>query len=172
MIMSQQETNHLTFHGVVKGGIEKFSDMMIPGRAKLSDAPADWPDVIHPGSLNVLIPDNGFPAEFLNRCQGELIQKLDCGCFVPAFVIPSAAITNNEVRPTNDNPRRGDAQVWRAQIHNLDNGRSVACWVLRRIGSGIRQQIELVASGRLRDKIGLVDGTRVTVELQGDWRNN
>jgi hypothetical protein len=142
--------------------------MTIPGRAELSFAPTDWPETLHPGSLNVLIADNGYPDEFF-RFPGEGVQKLDSGCFVPAFVIPGAAIVNNSLRPTADNARRGDAQVWRAELRCRETGQAGSCWVLRRIGSARLTGLELVAAERLRDKMSLADGARVAVELDGYW---
>jgi hypothetical protein len=169
-LIRKAHMTELRFQGTVNRGIGRFSDMTIPGRAGVTDPPRDWPDAMYPGSLNVLIADDGWPAELMTRCTGEWIQRLDCGDFVPAFTIPQSAITNNRLRPTIKNPRRGDAQVWRARIENAENSMSADCWLLRRIGSGLTRQIELVASERLREKIALADGAYVSVTVQGQWR--
>jgi hypothetical protein len=168
----RQESSSLLFHGIINTGKGTFSNMTIPGHALLSDAPCDWPEVIHPGSLNVLIGQDGYPDELFSRCQGELVQKLDSGTFAPTFVIAGAAISKNRLQPTPEIQRKGDAQVWRAQIHNRDNGQAVACWVLRRIGSARKDGLEVVASERLRDRLNLADGTHVTLELYGHWENS
>ena len=89
--------------------------------------------------------------------------------FVPAFEILRGQFANNRLSPRSDMPRCGDAQVWRAKIVG-EVGEVGECWVLRRFGSQVGEQLELVADRRLRDD-GLHDGQLVTVTLYGHWKD-
>jgi|GraSoiStandDraft_55_1057291.scaffolds.fasta_scaffold67281_4 hypothetical protein len=51
----QYQMTELVFGGVVSSGIGHHAELYVPGRAELSTAPADWPERLHPGSLNVSI---------------------------------------------------------------------------------------------------------------------
>ncbi|MEX1098581.1 MAG: hypothetical protein WED34_21220 [Planctomycetales bacterium] len=146
----------LTFCCSVKKGIGKHSDLRIPGTNELPDAPSDWPTTLQPGSLNALIDDNGYPDGFESLGSGPGMKKLDDGCFEPEFVIPKDKIKNNS---------KGDAQVWRACIVVNATGEEIACWALRRIGSGIKKQIELVSAVHLRNTFRLGEDAKVTVRL-------
>jgi hypothetical protein len=158
----------LVFKGRIKAGIGKFKQMEIPGCHVLQAAP-DWPEKLCPGSLNIVVDDDGYPAEFLRRCSGEWVKKLDSECFRPAFTIPGKSISKNKLVPKPDNPRRGDAQVWRATLSVPKRGRCERCWLLRRFGSGLGKQLELVARDKLRDKLDLKDGDEVELFVDGEW---
>jgi hypothetical protein len=41
--------------------------------------------------------------------------------------------------------------------------------VLRRIGSGLSADFELVSGEKLRDSLELSDGTLVALEIEGNW---
>jgi hypothetical protein len=156
----------LEFRGVVRPNKGRFAeDMVIPGKHAMSSAPDDWPLRLEPGTLNVGINDDGFPASFTGLGKGEGLKKLDNSEFRPAFVIHQADIVNNTVRPTQRSPLKGTAQVWRARLQVVSSGQEVECWVLRRIGSGIASQIELVSDKHLRTHLGLMDGTNVIVTM-------
>jgi CTP-dependent riboflavin kinase len=143
--------------------------MVIPGRLAFAAAPDDWPETLHPGSLNVKIAEDGYPVQLLNRCPGTLVEKLDSRMFAPAFEIPRDAIENNGLKPKRNKPRRGDAQVWRALLAFPTHARPVECWVLRRFCSTIKRQLEIVSDKHLRKEFGLVDGVQVAVKLHGMW---
>jgi len=159
----------LTFRGYIGSGVGRYSEMTIPGRAALPDAPNDWPETLQSGSLNVKIASDGYPNELLSRCNGELVQKLDSQVFCPTFEIPRNAIQNNKLKPEPDQPRRGDAQVWRAALLVPDRQVPFDCWVLRRFGSRVKEQLEIVSDKHLRTELGLVDGANVVVHLYGTW---
>lgn len=159
----------LTFHGHIEPGVGRYSKMTIPGRAAFPDAPNDWPETLQPGSLNVKISADGYPKELLSRCNGELVQKLDSQMLSPEFEIPRNAIQNNKLKPKPDKPRGGDAQVWRASLIVPNRQVPFDCWVLRRFGSRIREQLEIVSDIHLRTELGLVNGTAVVVHLYGTW---
>lgn len=160
--------DRLVFAGEVKRGKGRYSEMTIPGRNLLKSAPRDWPESLCPGSLNVRI--NTYPNGFVHRCGGSDITALDLGRFAPALEIPRNLITKNYLVPTESCPRGGNAQVWRATLTVHGSGAARACWVLRRFASTLTQDLELVSDVHLRTVLGLLDGTRVRVEMEGDWR--
>lgn len=163
------EDDELVFEGYVHRGQGDFSNMVIPGRTDESYFPGDWPAELASGSLNVRI--TGYPPEFQQRGWGAKVTVLDSGLFQPAFVLPGHAILNNTI-PNRRNPsdrRTGDAQVWRATLENAYKAHS--CWVLRRLGSGYRDVLELVSEVRIRDLLGLdvIKTWPVRVRMNGRW---
>ncbi len=160
----------LRFSGVICDGVKKFAKMEIPGRATLPQAPKEWPEELYRGSLNVWIRANGYPADFVQHRLPVSVETLDNGLFEPAFEIPHDQIGGNTLSPNPEMPRRGDAQVWPAEIHrDIEPLFSVSCWTLRRFGANVGEQLELVSEERLRDR-DLPNGTPVTVHLFGRWR--
>lgn len=146
----------ITFRCSIKKGIGKHSDLKIPGRLECAAAPSDWPIHLEPGSLNALIRADGYPDSFDSFGSAPGMKRLDEGLFVPEFVIPKTEIKNNT---------KGDAQVWRARISVPGTGDDVDCWALRRIGSGIARQVELVSEVHMRTEFHLEDGSEVVVTL-------
>jgi hypothetical protein len=156
----------LEFTGIVCSNTGKFAvDMVLPGRDDLTLAPADWPKKLVPGTLNIDVNDDGFPKGFDEIGNGEGLSRLDDGRFRPALVIPERKITGDTLKADPDHPRRGTAGVWQAELRVIASGRARPCWLLRRIGSEITSQIELVAQGHLRSCLNLCDGTAVTVTV-------
>jgi hypothetical protein len=101
------------------------------------------------------------------------MSRLDDCKFRPALVIPERKITGNTLKADPDHPTRGSAGVWQAELRVIATGRARPCWLLRRIGSEITSQIELVAQEHLRSCLNLCDGTavRVTVwETESEWK--
>lgn len=143
-------------------------DLYVPGRGELLSAPDDWPERLHPGSLNVGI--DTYPDDLARRGLPNRTEALDSGLFLPTFEIAREQFRNNLLVPRPDVPRGGDAQVWRAKLIVADTGTSISCWALRRFGSRVREQLEFVAERRLRDE-GLVDRLRVHAVLLGRWRD-
>ncbi len=156
----------LLFGGVVSSGLGCHAMLYVPGRAELRAAPADWPEHLHPGSLNVSV--DLYPPEFMNRGLRSRVSELDQGRFVPEFEILRNQFRNNKLGPRPGVPRGGDAQVWRAQLSHAGGGPIIKCWALRRFGSQVGEQLEFVAERRLRD-FGLYDGLRVEMALLGEW---
>jgi hypothetical protein len=160
----------LTFVGEIIKGRGRHKELWIPGRADLVGAPADWPEQLHAGSVNVLIASNGYPQEFKARCIPLTVQSLDLAEFQPGFTIPQDQMQNNTLSAIPGAPNRGEAQVWRA--HLLAGGNNIACWVLRRFGSGLMQELELVSGEGIRYAYKLPEEVRwpATVEVYGKWR--
>ena len=162
----------LEFIGTVRSNNGKFSrEMVLPGRHELIVAPDDWPDRLVPGTLNIEIDD--FPEGLDDVGEGDGLKKLDKGTFRAALIIPQRKITGNTIKPMPDEPTRGFAQVWRANLEAIASGQASKCWMLRRIGSNIVSQIELVADQHLRSALNLSDGAAVKVtawEAESKWK--
>lgn len=156
----------LVFSGRVVTGIGCHADLIVPGRHVLAEVDDGWPVRLYPGSLNVRVLH--FPAAFKEHGLTEDVEALDSGQFAPTFEIPRDLLGNNKLGPSRGMSRRGDAQVWRARI-DAGQGVTLECWMLRRFGSKVGSQLELVAGGRLRDA-GLLDDQPVSVVIYGRWR--
>ena len=155
----------LIFRGsVVTGSGHYSSDLRFPGRDQHLAAPPDWPETICQGSLNIRV--QRYPSEFLARADPPDVTLLDRKVFSPAWVIPQAAIRGNTIgedRPGGSD--LGDAQAWRADLRHLHAEGVEHVWVVRRIGSTMRWYLELMAGVRLRDAMGLIDGSEVEVAM-------
>jgi hypothetical protein len=162
------------FTGKVQSNMGRFAnEITLPSRSNASVCPPDWPSRIEPGTLNVRIDADGFPTSFNEIGSSDGLKKLDEGRFAPAFVIPHDAIRGNTLPPKSNRPLRGTGQAWRARITVCGTGASHECWMFRRIGSTLRDQIELVSEQRIRSVLNLnQDGTPVTVEIiEGEERS-
>ena len=157
----------LKFEGRIVSGVKLHSMMVMPGRNDLLSAPADWPDRIQPGSLNVLIekyPDGFVPP----RARAEGVYRLDNQIFRCAFFIPGDCISNNELMYRGE---PSPAQVWKAKLNVPDKKLSIDCWVLRRLGSNVGSEIagdvlEVVSDKHLRSEFDLYeDDRKVTLTI-------
>ena len=156
----------LEFRGSVRSNQGAFSQqMVIPGRKGLVLSPEDWPAKLAPGTLNIAIPDDGFPNDWEQLGKGDGLKKLDEGKLEPELAIPPWRIAGNTLQPTPDEPVRGSAQVWRAELEVAATGESATCWMLRRLGSDIVSEIELVSDEHLRSRLNLCDGMAVKVTV-------
>jgi hypothetical protein len=160
--------HELQFGGSVINGQGDHSKLFVPGRLVLPNAPEDWPATLQPGSLNVLIA--AYPPEWHQRRLTANVRVLDDGWFSPQFTIPHNQFRNNQLVPLPSKPRRGIGQVWRASLIANDN--QLDCWVLRRIDSGLRDVLELVAGCAVRPRLGLerTQDWPAIVVLYGRWR--
>jgi len=153
----------LSFKGRITDGIGRHSELYVPGRDEIRQAPEDWPVNLQKGSLNVRIFPDGYPPQFAERGLPNSTQTLDQQLIEPAFEIAQAEFGNNQLRQHPGMPHRGSAQVWRAVL--TVNGQQHRCWVLRRYGSGLRDQLELVSDVHMRSAFGLMNGVAVEVVL-------
>ncbi|MDP2643567.1 MAG: hypothetical protein Q8P24_01365 [Desulfobacterales bacterium] len=162
----------MEFRGKIVRGQGDHAKLGIPGKGMLAHAPADWPDILYPGSLNVLISIDNLPKELQKLGDGTHIQKLDNGMLKPAFVIEQRMILNNTIGPNERVKGRGDAQVWRVKLTVEKSKECLNCWVLRRLDSAMTRHIEIVAEKYLRGILKLNDGDDVIVSFDGehnDW---
>ena len=154
----------LEFIGTVRSNMGRFAkEMVIPGKDGFFLPPPDWPTTLAPGTLNIGITE--FPGGFDELGNGDGLKKLDEGKFRAAAVIPPWRISGNTIQPTPGDPTRGTAQAWRAELQAISTGQTAKCWMLRRTGSSLASQIELVAEEHLRSSLNLADGTAVMVTV-------
>jgi hypothetical protein len=152
------------FRGVITNGVGKHVELHVPGKSEIEHSHAKWPGELHKGSLNVRISKDGYPDLFDELHLEKSTRSLDSKCIPATFEIGQAQFGNNQLRATAEMPHRGSAQVWQANLKTPE--KNIACWVLRRYGSGLRDQLELVSDVHLRTKYQLENGTEVIVALQ------
>lgn len=156
----------LQFSGIIHTNTGQFNrDMVIPGRGAFMAAPLDWPITLQPGTLNIKIDLSAVPGVFSEIGSSNGIKRFDERNFAPAFVIPQDSIKGNTLKPNERQPNKGTAQIWRAELLVISTGKAAKCWMLRRIGSGIYNQIELVSDLHLRSHPNLTDDIRVTLTV-------
>jgi len=162
--------DNLYFMGKVISGCRKYSELEFPDKTKIEGASEDWPNGLFKGSLNVRINEDGYPKEFSQLGYQNNIKILDKIGFQPEFIIPGNLIKNNELLPTTEYINRGNAQVWKALLTNKHSKEYICCWVVRRFGSGLCRDIELVSDICLRKKLKLENGDNVEVCVSGQWK--
>jgi hypothetical protein len=156
----------LEFIGTVRAGSGRFAeDMIIPGHDDLFLAPLDWPTQLAPGTLNIMVNDDGFPEGFIEIGSGDGLKKFEEGKFRPTLLISPWKIAGNTLKHDSDNPTRGMAQLWRAELQVIATGQVTTCWMLRRLGSDITSEIELVSEEHLRSRLNVHDGMSVKVTV-------
>lgn len=162
-------TETLDFKGRITTNSRQYYKLSFPGPNEIRGIPDNWPGRdLHPGSLNVTVDDDGFPTNWDEFGALPRVKRLDSKLFLPEFVIPGPTIENNDRTPeTTGIVDGGDAQVWRAKLRVDETGNEIDCWLVRRIGSGVARYLEIVSEFYLRDKMELVDGTKVTVIVAG-----
>lgn len=160
--------DELYFTGIVISGCGQYSELEFPDKSKINGAPGDWPHSLFKGSLNIRINRDGYPVEF-SRLGYRNVLVLDEIGFQPEFIIPGQLIKNNKLLPTPEFLSRGSAQIWRAVLINKNSEEYFNCWVVRRFGSGLSQDIELVSDYYLREKVKVKDGNNVVVCIFGKW---
>jgi hypothetical protein len=157
-------TSSIKFSGVIVKGVGRYVELHVPGRDEIHQAPSDWPITLQKGSLNVRISPDGYPSLFAELGLPNSIKSLDQRPFPPTFEIAQHEFGNNQLRPEPSMPDKGSAQVWRAKLTSGEI--SYACWVLRRHGSGVGEQLELLSEVHLRTTLQLVCGQSVVVTLE------
>ena len=159
-------TKTISFSGTVIDGVGKHETLRVPGRSEISQAPPDWPEELCPGSLNLKVAPCGYPKNFEVLGLPHSTRSLDSGTLAPCFEIAQHEFGNNLIEPTVQMPERGTAQVWRAKLEY--GPKEIDCWVLRRYGSGLADQIEILSSEHLRGTYGIISGNRAKITLLSD----
>jgi hypothetical protein len=154
----------LVFRGFITSGKGTFVELHVPGRAELAHAPPDWPEVLEKGSLNVEVAADGYPRLFTALGLSNSTKSLDQRPFPAAFEIAQQLLGNNKLVPTQAMPHQGSAQVWRVIL--CADTEDHSCWVLRRYGSGLHDQLELLSHVKLRDALKLQNNQAVKVVFQ------
>ena len=158
------------FTGKVRDGKNKHNHQMkVPGRSQIDSDVEGWPESFFAGSLNVGIEGNGYPEGFSSpEDGGRGVCLLDDGVVPPDLVLEYNKIENNSLEPKRGKPGRGTGQFWRATVTVVLTGENYDAWLLRRINSGIKRQLEIIADCKLRDVIKLTNGSEVHVDLSAD----
>jgi len=159
----------LIFTGQIIKARGGHAQLWVPGGNDLQVRPDDWPEQLYAGSLNVLIASNGYPEVMQSRRVPLTVKSLDVAGFAPEFTIPQHLMRNNQLTAIPTMPDRGTAQIWRARL--LVGEHNVACWVLRRIGSGLEHELELVSGEGIRSTYKLPEDVRwpAIVHVIGRW---
>ena len=156
--------NAISFRGVIGDGVGRHVELHVPGKDEIPQAPADWPTRLREGSLNVRIIPEGYPAFFAALGLPNSVRSLDKKPFPATFEIAQQELGNNQLRAEPSMPHKGSAQVWRAVL--TASGNNHPCWVLRRYGSGVGEQLELLSEVHMRSAHQLVNGQAVVVTLE------
>lgn len=163
--------DNLYFIGTVISGCGKYSELEFPDKTEIKGAPEDWPNSLFTGSLNIRINEDGYPEELSQLGYPHDIKVLDKIGFQPEFIIDGNLIKNNKLLPTSDYINRGSAQIWKALLTNRHSEECIYCWLVRRFGSGLYRDVELVSDIYLRKKLNLENGSNVEVCISGQWKN-
>src|SRR5579864_2278903 len=84
--LNLSSVDEIIFEGVVSKGIGRFAaQLVVPGRGVLSEPPLEWPERLHPGSLNVRI--DKYPEALARHGLPNRIDVLDTSRFRPVFEI-------------------------------------------------------------------------------------
>jgi hypothetical protein len=154
----------ISFKGLIADGVGRYIELHVPGREEISQAPSDWPIMLRKGSLNVRIVSEGYPRLFAALGLPNSVRSLDLRPFPCAFEIMQSEFRNNQLKPEPNLPHKGSAQVWRATLAWAGDKRH--CWVLRRYGSAVGEQLELLSEVHMRSTFKLVTGQPVIVTLE------
>jgi hypothetical protein len=162
----------ILFKGFIVNGIGKHNELYVPGRKELPESHPDWPVKLCSGSMNVRVNHSGYPREFRENGWMRTVKALDTAKFKAPFGIRQDQFGNNRLKPTGSMQNRGDAQVWKATLKA--GGQSIPCWVLRRFGSGLSRELELVSDMSIRETYGFTVDREwpCEVELYGEWADS
>jgi hypothetical protein len=153
--VSYEFTDQVQWIGHIVDGKGECARHVLPGRKDLAEAPADWPETLFLGSLNIMV-ELAAPKE-------KAQTTFDIRSLVPEFSIPSEQIRKNPVDPGLDAPQ-GRAQVWRALL--LAGGYEIACWAIHRPGLDFLRPLELVSHEGIRATYRLPRGKRHRATVQ------
>lgn len=153
----------MTFFGKIVDGRGTYVQLGVPGRVELPGAPRDWPEELCPGSLNFRVEPNGYPERFSADGQPPTVKLLDQGVLPACFEISQSKFSNNKLVSIPQMPNRGNAQVWRASLSYKE--RKIDCWVLRRYGSGLGQELEILSDRYMRKEYEIESETAANITL-------
>ena len=119
--------------------------------------------------MNIKINNDGYPKEFKTNGLAETVKSLDAALFKAAFEIKQDQFGNNMLKATEAMPNRGAAQIWKSTLKI--NYSTIPCWALRRFGSGLAQELEVVSDVNIRNEHGLTKDKNwpCKIELYGKW---
>ncbi len=156
----------ICFNGKVCDGAGLFSkEIELPSPKELSDL-GNWPDVFAPGTFNIQVTGSSWPEIAGLDFASQGVRCLDrSSIFVPAAYLDYSVVPNNTLNPGNKGEFGGDLQFWRAVLQMSDISESLYCYMLRRVGSGYRNKIELVSNIHIRNTYKLFNGHPVKLTV-------
>ena len=119
MLTNDDDDDLLRFVGRVRDGICEFSGLALPGKDDIPAKIKDWPTDLEPGSLNVQVERDGFPAKYIKEFGDTSNSHLDSRKFKPEAELDYDVIPNNALSPTSQQPDRGNLQIWRAHLTKI-----------------------------------------------------
>ena len=169
LVRCSREMHKIVFKGSIVNGRGGHTELYVPGKKELQDSHPDWPIKLCSGSLNIKINNDGYPKEFKTNGLAETVKSLDAALFKAAFEIKQDQFGNNMLKATEAMPNRGAAQIWKSTLKI--NYSTIPCWALRRFGSGLAQELEVVSDVNIRNEHGLTKDKNwpCKIELYGKW---
>ena len=125
-----------------------------------------WLQRIEPGTLNlkISIPSSKGPSGEALGSNGVKVLDLNPS-FKPHIYLDHLEIVGNTLsRRRTNSSKIGDGQFWRAKA-KVDNVTEIKAYMLRRVDSGFRDRIELIADCHLRTKYGFKNGDEVVLQV-------
>ena len=153
--------NEIEIRGVVVSGCGRFrAEIHLPD--DLISGHEAWMASFVQGTLNIQFPTPSLPQPL--RAAG--LRGLDLNqSFVPAIYRVGTDVPNNTIQPNANNSRRGDLQLWRAVLRNLQAQTEHNCFLIRRVDSGYRDKAEILGQQNFRDECQFEDGHHVTLQV-------
>ncbi len=157
----------ITFFTQVCSGAGLFAkEIALPSPNPALTCISDWPNEFAPGTLNLKIDTLKWPNVAGLNFQNEGVQCLDlCPLFKPALYLDYTTVLNNTINPTSHDEFAGDLQYWRAELQLKGQRETIRCYMLRRVRSGYRDQIELISDIHLRNMFSLENGTYAKLSI-------
>jgi hypothetical protein len=148
-------------HGKVVRGCRKFRDQIfLP--ADLLSGHEDWMPSFVQGTLNVEFLISTLPICY----QLHGLRTLDLNdSFSPSIYRPGTDVPSNTIGPSDQNPRRGDLQLWRAILRNRQTQTEHNCFLIRRVESGYTDKAEILGQHNFRENWNFSDGHQVSIEV-------
>lgn len=114
------------------------------------------------GTLNIGFSTVELPAHF--RAFG--LRSLDLNAsFPPAIYRSGTVVPNNTIKPSSENPRRGDIQLWRSVLVNQEIKTRHKCYLIRRVESGYRDKAEILGQQDFRREVGFLTNHSVCLTV-------
>ncbi|MCK2151213.1 hypothetical protein MYE70_19275 [Marinobacter alexandrii] len=157
----------LDFSGKVCDGAGLFSkQIIIPSPVEDLKSVKDWPSELVRGTFNLQVEKGGWPDVQGFDFKASGVQCLDRSqAFPPALYLDHTFVPNNTLHPGNKGKFGGDLQFWRAKLSIDGVAVPILCYVLRRVGSGYRDKIELVSDIHIRSEFQVENGSRVNLTV-------
>lgn len=156
----------IIYHGTICEGQGDFSkDHTIEAKVLLEDK--GWISTIEKGTMNIRIPIEELSGPDKKKLDRSGVKVFDLNeSFPPHIYLNHQEIVGNTLsKRRKPNSQTGDGQFWRCLLKIEKTGDEIKTYMLRRVGSGYRDRIELIAEYNLRNKHNLVDGDRVMLEI-------